>query len=86
MCLKQTFAENYLVLVHANFNVPKIQNSECQAGFESIHKTVYELCELPVKGTLHTFIYGFGFAAFRTPSPRSGCGKKQVSLNIQYTL
>jgi hypothetical protein len=26
MCLKQTFAENYLVLVHTNFNVPKIQN------------------------------------------------------------
>ena len=40
MCLQQTIAENYFVPVNANFTVPKIQNSECQAGFEALHKTV----------------------------------------------
>ena len=57
MCLHQTIAENYFVLVHANFNMPKIQNSECQAGFGALHKTVYELCGLPVKGTHENSAY-----------------------------
>jgi len=57
MCLQQTIAQNYFVLVHANFTVPKIQNSECRAGFEALHKRVYELCDLPVKDTHENSAY-----------------------------
>jgi hypothetical protein len=88
MYLQKIFAENYFVLIHANFTVPKIQNSECQAGFEAIHKTVYELRDLPVKGTHENsaHIHMWAWASFRTPSPRSGSENKQVSQKIPCTL
>lgn len=35
----------------------RIRIQDCQAGSEALHKTVYELCDLPVKGSHENSAY-----------------------------
>lgn len=90
---KHIFAENFcwklLCTSPCKFHCAQdFQNSKCQAGFEAIQKTAYELSDVPAKGTHGNSVYIRMWALLCCIQniSKSSCEKKQGSLKILCTL